>query len=297
MLGPLLFILFINDLPNCIDSTVKIFADDTKVFRAIGDMSDWVALQSDILNLTDWSNKWQLPFNVDKCKVVHYGRNNSNYTYDMDGMTLVSSVTEKDLGVIFDSELTFTHHVMEVVAKANSRLGMIRRYFTNLSERVVIPLYKSLVRPILEYCSCVWSPFLVYNIKEIEKVQRRATKMISGLQSLTYPERLRMLHLDSLAFRRRRSDMVQVFRIVKGFDNVDPARFFQFNRDTVTRGHNFKLIKVRVSSAKGLHSFSKRTVNDWNSLKSDTVNCTTINAFKKALKEEWFHHPQRFNEV
>lgn len=295
VLGPLLFIMFINDLPNSVNSQVKIFADDTKVFKAIESLADNISLQSDLDKLMKWSSEWQLPFNVSKCKIMHYGNNNPEFVYRINDYHLDIVDHEKDLGVTFDNKLRFTKHINNIVAKANSRLGIIRRNFTNLTPTVFLPIYKSLVRPLLEYCSCIWNPALKMDYNDIEKIQRRATKLVSTVSNLSYQQRLKSLRLDSLAFRRRRSDIIQVFKIFKSIDNLRPSDFFELSELT-TRGHSLKIKKPRILTKLRQNSFAIRTINDWNSLSESAVSCVTINSFKTAIKNEWANHPERYME-
>ena len=125
VLGPILFIIFINDLPKRISSHIKIFADDTKIFKAIRSFSDINHIQSDINKLVQWSLKWQLYFNNDKCKVIHYGTNNPKHKYKIGNKALGSDTEEKDLGITFDNQLSFSAHIRQICAKANSRVGTI----------------------------------------------------------------------------------------------------------------------------------------------------------------------------
>ena len=297
VLGPILFIIYINDLPEVVKSNVKIFADDTKLFNAITNQSldNTSNLQSDLKALEDWSQKWQLKFNAEKCKVIHYGSNNPKTGYTLNGTSLECSLAEKDLGIIFDNKLNFSEHVGKVTAKANSRLAIIKRTISNLTPEIFLPLYKALVRPLLEYCSPVWNPMLKKDKTEIEKVQRRATKLIKSLSDLEYDERLYRLGLDSLNFRRRRADLIQVFRIIKKIDDLDIQLFFEFLKSDRTRGHNLRIFKTHCSGNTRANSFSNRIINDWNSLSQEVVDCKTINSFKSALKKFWINHPERFD--
>ena len=297
VLGPVLFIIYINDLPDVVASSIKIFADDTKIFRAIESAIDISFLQQDLDNLAQWSQKWQLPFNLQKCKIVHFGFNNDRHIYNMENTGLQLTNQERDLGVIVDNELKFSGHIRSAVAKANSRLGLIKRNFTNLSPEVFAPLYKSLVRPILEYCSTIWNPLLLTDGIEIEKVQRRATKLVPGISNFSYQNRLRYLNLDSLQFRRRRADLIQVFKIINGIDTLDRSNFFEFNQISITRGHRFKLLKPRARLNVRKNFFSHRVINDWNALSSKTISCSSINSFKEALSKEWLNHPDKYYDV
>ena len=297
VLGPMLFVIYINDLPDSIKTYVKIFADDTKIFNVIQTSEDATILQEDIERLVDWSEKWQLPFNMDKSKIIHYGRQNPEHVYRIRNLTIETDTIEKDLGITFDKDLKFSKHIAAIVRKANSRLGIIKRNFSIRNKETVLPLYKSLIRPILEYGSSIWSPILRTDLIEVEKVQKRATKLIWNIAHLPYNERLRHLKLDSLTFRRRRTDMIQVYRIFKKIDNLEITDFFELNTGSTTRGHSLKLKKPRVSGRTRQHVFAMRIINDWNQLKDDTVKSSSINVFKTNLAREWDDHPERYIEL
>ncbi len=155
VLGPLLFTIFINDLPDKINSDVKMYADDTKVFRRVSCDEDQQQLQTDLDNLNDWASKWQMEFHPDKCKVLQIGRYNRNLSYTMineQSVTALSqSVAEKDLGIFVDKHLNFEKQSANVISKANRVLGTIRRSFNNLDCKMCVLLFKALVRPLLEY--------------------------------------------------------------------------------------------------------------------------------------------------
>jgi ribonuclease P/MRP protein subunit RPP40 len=284
-------------MPNSISSTIKIFADDTKIFRALRSVNDITAMQADIHNILLWSTKWQLPFNIPKCKILHYGKNNPEFTYSMDNTPMKEDVTEKDLGVTFDTDFNFRSHIQQIVAKANSRVGIIKRTFVSINKKNFNILYKSLVRPIIEYCSQVWSPYIQRDINEIEKVQHRATKLVQGLGELSYEDRLKQLNLPTLAYRRMRADILQTFRILNGFDNLKASDFFALNTNNITRGHHMKILKPLSNTKLRQHTFSQRVINCWNSLPDEAVNCETINSFKTALEKHWKTVPLKFDPL
>jgi hypothetical protein len=295
VLGPILFLLFINDLPDLVNSEVKLFADDTKIFRKIESDLDICLLQEDINNLLKWSATWQLPFNIDKCKVLHFNKNNPKNNYKMTDKQLETSNSEKDLGVTFSDNFNFKMHITSMISKANSRVGIIKRTFSNMNKQIFLPIYKSLVRPILEYCSSIWFPIHKNEINEIEKIQKRATKLVYEIKNKSYSERLKYLQLDTLHFRRLRNDIIQTFRIIKGIDKVSISDFFTLNNHSITRGHSLKISKPRASTSTRLNSFSNRVVNTWNNLKEETIQCQTLNSFKTALHKEWSNHPLRYD--
>ena len=179
-------------------------------------------------------------FSVDKCKVMHIGYNNCCAEYDMDGNKLETVTEEKDLGVVISDNLKWDKQCSEAVVKANKILGMIKRIFSDNSKERIIPLYKSLVRPHLEYCCQVWSPHHNKDIKLLEGVQRWVTRC--GMKSLSYADRIKNLGLTSPENRRIRSDLIETYKIINGYYNIDASLFFQFDEGG-RRGHSKKLYK------------------------------------------------------
>ena len=293
VLGPILFTIFINDMPDSINSLIKLFADDTKLFKAIESLDDVDIIQNDINELYAWSKKWQLPFNINKCKVLHFGKSKNHHLYTMNNSQLTIENSEKDLGVLFDTDMNFKHHIKTIINKANQRVGMIRRHFSKLNGQSLKLLYKTLIRPILEYCNVVWFPLTKHDTQEIEKVQHRATKLVSSIAHLPYEERLKKLNLTTLAYRRIRADVLQVYRIINKIDKLDFNMFFTLNTNT-TRGHSWKLDKPRAYTKLRQLSFSYRVIDVWNSLPEEVVLSPSINSFKKALERHWTNHPNKF---
>ncbi len=174
-LGPALLLLYINDLQNTIESYTKLFADDTKIYAKINTNTDKHTLQRDLDKLNVWSLKWKLRFNTSKCKVMHIGKKNNKFQYSMgletEKQILDDCEEEEDLGVHTDSKLNCSMHCQKVAAKANAIMGIIKRTFNNLNIDIFTKLYKSMVRPIMEYSSSMWSPYLKKDISTLEKVQ------------------------------------------------------------------------------------------------------------------------------
>ncbi|XP_071489873.1 uncharacterized protein [Diadema antillarum] len=171
---------------------------------------------------------------------------------------------------------------------------MINRSFTTLQKKGFLSLYKTIVRPTLEYCNSVWHPTLKRDEDMLEKVQQRATRLLPELKQMTYPERLRELHLPTRAYRRQRADLIQMFKILKGFDRVDPSKFFQLASGSTTRGHGLKLVKQRIHSSLRQSAFSIRNVNNGNALPKEVINATTINQFKSPLERHWRNNPIKY---
>ena len=208
VLGPLMFVMYINDLPTkAVNSELFLFADDTKIFKGIFNQEDCTLLQQDLDRIQKWTNNSLLQFHPDKCKHMRIGHRDipsCHFSLGNPSTTLAVTNQEKDIGVLIDSKLSFEHHIAAKIIKANSILGLINRTFEYKDGRTLILLYKSLVRPHLEYANQIWAPHLVKHITQLENVQRRATKIIPGLSEFTYQQRLAKLQLPTLAFRRLR---------------------------------------------------------------------------------------------
>ena len=289
VLGPVLFVMYINDMPSEVHNPIRLFADDTKIYTVSDTAESTLSLQEDLENLQNWSNRWLLNFHPEKCHVLKLGRKKSDAEYKMNGkngeVILEESVYEKDLGVLIDNKLGFSEHVAHITKKANRIVGIIRRTFDYLTEDLFVQLYKSLVRPILEYGHSAWQPSSKQLCQEIENVQRRATKLLSSIANLPYSERLKVLKLPSLEHRRKRGEMIDVFKYVNKIYNCDKPCFTFNTRDT--RVNTVKLAKSHHRLSIRGNYFSIRTVNCWNSLPDSVVKADNVNIFKSRLDSHW----------
>ena len=249
VLGTTLFLVYINDLPEAIEGLVKIFADDTKVYRAIESTETPELLQNDVSKSEYWGDEWKMFYNTDKCHHVHIGENTEASKYEMgsgDNRNTIKRVeSEKDLGVFIDEKLNFRDHITKKVNIANRNLGIIFRSFTYMDKEMFLNLYKSMVRPHIEYATQVWSPQYKKDKITLENVQRRATRLVKSIKHLSYSERLKTLGLPTLEYRRERADMIQVYKILHDIDKADREKLFQMAAYTSTRGHPLKLFKKR----------------------------------------------------
>ena len=174
------YIQAINDLDNNISSDVLKFADDTKIYRTVTNQEDGQRLQKDLDTVGAWAVRWQMKFTVEICKVLHYGRNSIGCHYNMYGQ-LAEATAEKDLGVVFSNDLKVVQHCREAYSKANQILGLVRKTIAFKNPAVLISLYKSLVRPHLEYCSVIWSPH--YTNDKVLLERESSTGLHACLQS------------------------------------------------------------------------------------------------------------------
>ena len=204
VLGPILFLIYINDLEDDISSKVLKCVDDTKVFRKVTNDTDKHSLQDDLDKLVKWSER--------KCKCIHIGHGNMDEEYKMGDAVLGRTTQEKDLGVTFSADMKVSEQCGIAASKRNQILGLIRITIMYKEKQLIVPLYKAIVRPHLEYCIQAWRPYRKKDIDKLERIQRRATKIIPELRDLSYESRLLQCGLTTLETRRLRGDQIEVFK-------------------------------------------------------------------------------------
>ena len=187
-LGPVLFLIYVNDMDSDLHSWILKFADDTKIFNGIKDKSDCAMVQQDLNTLQNWATKWEMSFNASKCKVMHIGKQlgTGPYEYVINGQKLEVVTKEKDLGIILSNNLKVADQCAAACAKANKMLGLINRNIENKNKFIMLQLYKSLVRPHIDYCTVAWSPYYVEDKVLPEKVQRVTQMVPCRRNSTTY---------------------------------------------------------------------------------------------------------------
>ena len=271
ILGPLLFVIYINDLSSSIMySNLFNFADDAKCYKAIHNFQDSQSLQLDVDSLFQWSLENKLSFNINKCVVAQFKPSiNANFdmSYRIDNRELSKVTEHRDLGVIFTENLSWHSHYEAIVCNTLKSLGLLKRTFKHTtSPQVKRILYLTLVRPKLLYCSPLWRPFLIKYILLLEMVQRRATKFILGNYSMDYKSRLTNLKLLPLMYI---CELTGILFAIKSFkkrtSSFDLSQYLQFNEST-TRSSNTKLCHKIYNNTISANSYSCRLPRLWNAL-------------------------------
>jgi hypothetical protein len=297
VLGPILFIFYIDDISEGMhrNSVPKLYADDLKAYISSNDDKDCKFFKETLLKISNWSDKWQLHISCEKSKWLSvsnkngpHGNHLSDNVFELAGVNLPQTNEVLDLGVIFNSRLNFSDHISSIVTKAKQRLFLLNKIFISKNPQIRILAFKTYVIPLLEYCSQVWNPQNLDDVRRLESVQRKFTKRLSGYQGLNYAARLDKASLPTLELRRLRADLHLCYKILHRLVDTNISKFFNLIPlgDTKTRGHSWKLKSITPRLNTRLNFFSFRVTNAWNSLSPATVDAKSFTTFKNLLRSE-----------
>ena len=288
VLGPILFLLHINDLPDHVTSSVRLFADDCLLYRPIRSQDDQHLLQEDINSLTQWCSDWGMSFNADKCEVMRVTRKSQplRMFYTIKGQVLQEVTKAKYLGITITDDLQWSTHIANITKKANSNLAFLRRNLKDAPPKVKETAYLSLVRSLLEYSCTVWDPHLRKDTDAIEMVQRRAARMVRNdyQYDSSVTEMLSILGWDTLSDRRRDAKLTLLYKIINHLAEV-PTEDILVPADPRTRAnHSYKFKCIQAKTTVFRHSFFVSIIPDWNNLTAAIVESPTLVTYKSRLK-------------
>jgi len=269
---------------------VSKFADDTKIGQRIANLNDSLSLQTALNSLQRWCDEWGMELHPDKCVIIHFGRTNPCHDYYIGQVKLTAVDGARDLGVTIMNDCDPSQHVENISKKAHVVLSQLKRATSLHDSQTFGRLYQVYVRPLLEAAAPAWNPMKKESVNLLEKVQRRATRIITDISTLSYDERLDALDMDSLEERRRRGDLIQCYKVMNGHGDIDPDTWFSFVRarhDMNTRTHaadHILLEKCQRNVRKNF--YTNRVAKDWNELPFEVKNACSTNAFKN-LYDSW----------
>ena len=290
VLGFLLFLIFINDLPEKCSpddkSLIMLLADDTKTFQVIGEEESRQAenqreLQGRIDSIGDWAQLWKMQINPSKSKIMHVGKRNPGLPYYINGTEISTVTIEKDIGFWIRNDLSTTSHVNNARRKALAEISRIKRNFSFIDKQAFCTLYNQRIRPHLDYGMAACPPDTAAETKLLEAVQSKATAMVQGMRHWNSDERRKRLGLMTLQQRRERGDLIEVFKILKGLTNINPAEFWEVREAR----NGARLVKpLAENGRKQRHGFfSYRVIQKWNLLPVKVRQAPSLDSFKTRI--------------
>ena len=291
VIGPFLFALYINDLPDhCKNCTIKLFADDVKAYKCIRSPADRLALQLSLNGISAWAKKNKMDIAIEKCCYFQIGYKNLVLIYTLDSEVIVPCDSILDLGINLHSSLKPGLHCTKIVSKASARSRLIAKTFLSRDPFIMSRAFKVYVRPLLEYCSPVWSPHYKKDIDLVENVQRTFTRSVyrrCHLQIRSYDERLAFLGLQRLELRRIHNDLIFMFKLTHNIISSTLTQHLHFNNNS-TRGHRYKLFINHCKKSVLSTFFINRIAPLWNSLNQNCFSINTLSHFKRCINKHDF---------
>ena len=288
VLGPSLFILYINDIATKLNSTVRLFADDTVAYLAIKGSKDAESLQQDLTKLGEWEKKWCMEFHPSKCQVISITkcRNTIEHKYTLHGHQLEHVREAKYLGLNITNDMKWSTHIDKIIGKASRTLGFLKRNLQINQPKLKEQAYKSLVRPLLEYSSTVWDPDTKKDTDRLEMIQRRSARYVLNRYRNTSSvgSMLEQLKWQTLETRRKHARLTMLYKISKQQVDTPGLKSLLQPITRPSRHHNSKAYQIPETSKEYIkNSFFPRTIREWNVLPESAVNSPSIDSFKNSL--------------
>jgi Reverse transcriptase (RNA-dependent DNA polymerase)/Endonuclease-reverse transcriptase len=288
VLGPILFVIFINDIVHASTSgnIVKLFADDLKSYVSGNNLACKEIFISSVNDICEWAKLWQLPIAFKKSSwglICRGSEIDVEMAFGEENLVRIEEV--KDLGVKFNFKLNFSAHIDDVISKAKQRLFLLKKCIVSKDAGTLIKGFKAYVMPILDYNSQIWSPNRIGDIARIESVQRSFLKHLKGFEGLAYGDRLTKAQLCTLELRRVRSDLVLCYKIIHNLIPLNQADFFKFDTQNKTRGNKLKIKPNKAKTNARFSFFSSRIIKIWNSLPNDAVCSANLYVFKNYISK------------
>ena len=289
VLGPSLFLLYINDLPEGIKSKIRLFADDTMCSKTIMKKKDEQVLQEDLRSLTTWEEKWSMEFHPQKCSTLRVSRKKDKTApgYELHGENIENVSTTKYLGVNIQDNMQWESHIDSITKKASKTLGFIQRNLKIGNKKTKETAYKALVRPLLEYAAPVWDPYTANEIEALEKIQRRAARWVTSRnrQTSCVDSILEQLDWSPLQLRRKKARLEMFYKFHHGLISINskylpkPSKSRLSSRNNNNQSYDISTCTTRYRQM----VFFPRTIPEWNKLPQEVVMAKSLDCFKSRL--------------
>ena len=287
VLGPLLFLIYINDIASDVSSSIRLFADDCILYRTIKCEADSIILQRDLDILSQWSSLWQMKFNVSKCVLICCSRSPNLFQYNYQLYDHILDVRDEHLylGVLSHKSLSWSNHIAKTTAKASQLFNFLRRNLSNCSPSVKASAYLTIVRPVLEYAASVWDPYQQNDILSLEKVQQRAARWaLSDYDTLSsVTNMLEILDWPSLESRRRISRLQTLYKGINNLSGLSIPHYFLSTQRSTRHHHFHHFIQPSTHTNYYQNSFFPKTIKDWNNLPVTIIESENIDIFTNHL--------------
>jgi hypothetical protein len=290
VLGPLLFLLYVNDIGQLVKNNLRLFADDSMLFAAVRDDHDKTVLQADLDAICKWSEDWMLRFNVTKsCHLsISRKRHPKMFNFTMNGEVVPKSENARYLGAAMNSSLSWNDHIKSIAGQASRTLGFLKRNFYGCSKNAKLALYKSLVRSKLEYCSSVWDPYTKTNIDLLEAIQNRAARFIANNYNHNYSVSAlkSAIGLQSLEQRRQTARLCTFYKFAHGEMEIPtdphPQLASPVHNTRYKTNHDMIFLRHNCNTDVYRNSFFPRTIRQWNFLDQSTIHLS-LPAFRTQI--------------